>query len=152
MEVCAAAFSGGLYPSERRVTMPLKAHVDLPGSVCPMCWCTWGVEVAVTNILLRRLLSGGCCPGHQGQSCPRHYWAMVQRPPVLRATEGILMLQGPQDKLSCRSLGCPPAAGGKSPIWIFEIHWAWCDAQKYHLGLFHGLQQGFQALLWVQKA
>lgn len=58
------------------------------------------------------------------------------------------MLQGSQDKLSCMSLGCPPAAGGKTLIWIFEIHWA----QNDHLGLFHGLQQGFQTLLWVQKA
>lgn len=82
------------------------------------------------SILLQRLLSGGCCPG-QGQSCPRHYRAMVQKLPVLRAIECILKLQGPQDKLSCRSLGCPPVAGGKPLIWIFEIHWAWCDAQKY---------------------
>lgn len=55
-----------------------------PPSVCPMCWCTWGVEVAVMSILLWRLLSGECCPG-QGQPCPRHYGDIVQRPPVLRA-------------------------------------------------------------------
>lgn len=58
MEVCAATFSGGLYPSEWRV-ISLKAHVDLPESVCPMCWCTWSGcdEHPATKAPLRWVLS-----------------------------------------------------------------------------------------------
>lgn len=151
MEVCAATFSGSLYPSEWRVTMPLRAHVDLPESVHPMCWCTRGVEMAVWASCCEVSSRVGAVLGRASHT-PGAIGTWCRGPQCRGLIELTLMLQGPQDKLSCMGLGCPPAARGKPWIWIFEIHWAgWCDAQKYQLGLFHGLQQGFQTLLWVQK-
>lgn len=104
MEVCAATFSGSLYPSEWRVTMPLKAHVDLPESVCPMFWCTWGVEVAVWASCCEVSSRVGAVLGRASHA-PGTMGTWCRGPQCWGLIELILMLQGPQDKLSCVGLG-----------------------------------------------
>lgn len=111
MEVCAATFSGSLYPSEWRVTMPLKAHVDLPESVHPMCWCTWGVEVAVWASCCEVSSRVGAVLGRASHAPGTMYGDMVQRPPVLRTNwtypdaagpTGQALMHGPRLSSSCR--------------------------------------------------